>query len=143
MTVGSPFPPAAKALDTAKLAAARLWASNRMPYLASALFACGVHTDPESGTIGVDVSWQVHADPANTPAEVLSMAAFTAPFNVSGQPAINLPLHWSDDGMPVGTQLVAGPWQDSLLLRVAAQLEQALPWAGRRPALDAPATGPN
>jgi hypothetical protein len=47
-----------------RLAAARLWASARMPYLASALFACGVRSDPGSGTIGVDSSWQVHADPA-------------------------------------------------------------------------------
>jgi amidase len=37
--------------------------------------------------------------------------------------------------LPVGVQLVAGPWQEALLLRVAAQLEEALPWSGRRPAL--------
>ena len=55
---------AAPVLDTHKLAAARLWASTRMPYLASALFACGLRSDPQSGTIGVDTSWQVHADPA-------------------------------------------------------------------------------
>jgi hypothetical protein len=60
----SALPAAAKDLDTRKLAAARLWASTRMPYLASALFACGVRADPDSGTIGVDGSWQVHADPA-------------------------------------------------------------------------------
>jgi hypothetical protein len=54
----------APALNAHKLAAARLWATTRMPYLASALFACGVHSDPGSGTIGVDQSWQVRADPA-------------------------------------------------------------------------------
>jgi hypothetical protein len=54
----------AQPLDAHKIAAARLWASARMPYLASALFACGVSSDPGSGTIGVDQSWQVRADPA-------------------------------------------------------------------------------
>jgi predicted metal-dependent peptidase len=50
-------------LDARKLAAARLWAANRMPYLATALFACGVRADPGSSTIGVDQAWHVRADP--------------------------------------------------------------------------------
>lgn len=52
------------ALDRRKLAAARLAAASRLPYLASALFAPAVHPAPESGTVAVDRSWQVHADPA-------------------------------------------------------------------------------
>ncbi|HWF75313.1 MAG TPA: VWA-like domain-containing protein [Solirubrobacteraceae bacterium] len=56
--------PGARPLDARKLAAARLWASTRMPYLASALFACGIRSEPRSGTIGVDRTWQVRADPA-------------------------------------------------------------------------------
>jgi predicted metal-dependent peptidase len=51
-------------LDARKIAAARLWATARMPYLASALFACTVRSDPDSRTIAVDRSWQVNADPA-------------------------------------------------------------------------------
>jgi amidase len=56
---------------------------------------------------------------------------FTAAFNATGQPAISLPLHWSEDGLPIGVQLVAPLGRDDLLLRVASQLEQAVPWADR------------
>jgi amidase len=63
------------------------------------------------------------------------LTAFLVPFNVTGQPAISLPLHWSAGGLPVGVQLVAGMGREDLLIRVAAQLETAMPWAGRRPAL--------
>ncbi len=69
------------------------------------------------------------------PLQAFQMAAFCAGFNVSGQPAISLPTYVAPSGLPVGVQLVAGPWQEALLLRVAAQLEEALPWSGRRPAL--------
>jgi predicted metal-dependent peptidase len=55
---------ATAALDSHKLAAARLWAATRLPYLASALFAQSVVVEPDSGTIAVDRSWHVHADPA-------------------------------------------------------------------------------
>jgi amidase len=61
-------------------------------------------------------------------------ATFTATFNVTGQPAISLPLHWSEDGLPIGVQLVAGFGEEGLLLRVASQLEEARPWAERVPA---------
>jgi amidase len=59
--------------------------------------------------------------------------AFTAAFNATGQPAISLPLHWSEDGLPIGVQLVAPLGREDVLLRVASQLEQALPWADRIP----------
>ncbi len=58
---------------------------------------------------------------------------FTPAFNTSGQPAINLPLRWSAEGLPIGVQLVAGYGREDVLIRVASQLEEAAPWAGRRP----------
>lgn len=65
--------------------------------------------------------------------EIVAMAAFTCLYNMTGQPAISLPLHMAPSGLPVGVQVVAGPWHEAQLLRVAAQLESAEPWAGRFP----------
>ncbi len=62
---------------------------------------------------------------------------FTMPFNVTGQPAISLPLHWSADGLPIGVQLAAAYGREDVLLRVATQLEGARPWSGRRPRVHA------
>jgi len=65
------------------------------------------------------------------------LTTFMMPFNLTGQPAISLPLHWTADGLPVGVQLVAAYGREDILLRVAAQLEAAQPWSHRRPPLSA------
>lgn len=58
---------------------------------------------------------------------------FTPMFNVSGQPAISLPMHWSESGLPIGVQLVGKPFGEAELIRVASQLETMAPWRSRRP----------
>jgi len=75
-------------------------------------------------------------DPAVS-ARLTRLVQFTWPFDVTGQPAISLPLHWNDDGFPIGVQLVAAYGREDMLLRVAAQLEEAQPWAHRRPPVHA------
>jgi amidase len=59
----------------------------------------------------------------------------TQQFNASGQPAISLPLGWTDDGLPLGVMFAARAGEDALLFRLASQIEQAAPWAHRRPTL--------
>lgn len=87
--------------------------------------------------------------PPDNPLHGLFRAAelvpFTPAFNVTGQPAISLPTHWTTPGtvanvdcsLPIGVQLVAGYGREDVLLRVASQVEQAAPWADRRPPVSA------
>jgi amidase len=77
-------------------------------------------------------------DPANPMAPSIRagrFVSFTPQFNASGQPAISLPLHWNDDGLPIGVQLVAAYGREDVLIQVAGQLEAAAPWADRHPPL--------
>jgi amidase len=62
---------------------------------------------------------------------------YTAQFNMTGQPAISLPLHMSTSGLPMGVQFVGAPYREDLLIRLAAQLEVAAPWASRQPSVRA------
>jgi amidase len=62
-------------------------------------------------------------------------AAFTPPFNISGQPAISLPLYRNAEGLPIGIQLAAAYGREDVLIRVAAQLESAHPWVSDHPAI--------
>jgi amidase len=64
-------------------------------------------------------------------------SAFTRPFNVTGQPAMSLPLGWPEDGVPRGVQVVAPIGRDDVLVTVAAALEEAEPWAHRRATVSA------
>ncbi|MBM3729474.1 MAG: amidase [Actinobacteria bacterium] len=73
------------------------------------------------------------ADPGETGRIAIDWAPFTAQFNTTGQPAISLPMHWSDEGLPIGVQLVAAYAREDVLIRVASQLESAAPWAQRHP----------
>jgi amidase len=73
---------------------------------------------------------------------VFSFIPFSPLANVTGQPAMNVPLHWNAAGLPIGSQLVARFGDEATLFRVAAQLEAARPWRDRRPPIhaDGPAT---
>ena len=65
----------------------------------------------------------------------LSWAPYTQLANLTGRPAMTVPLHWTADGLPLGVQLVAPLRGEATLIRLASQLEAAHPWADRRPPL--------
>lgn len=60
---------------------------------------------------------------------------FTNLFNATGQPAMSMPLYWSNDNLPIGLQFVARYGEEAVLFRLAAQLEEARPWKDRRPVI--------
>ncbi|MGE0820815.1 MAG: amidase [Candidatus Binatia bacterium] len=76
-------------------------------------------------------------DPLAAARRTETIIPFTPAFNQTGQPAISLPLHWNAQGLPIGIHLVAAYGREDLLLQVASQLEQARPWANRRPPVHA------
>jgi amidase len=99
-----------------------LWADFDLlltPTLAMPPVPLGWDTEPEDPRVQFDRAAQF------TP--------FTAAFNVTGQPAVSLPLHWTDGGLPIGVQLVGPPLGEALLFRISSQLEAARPWSDRRP----------
>jgi len=75
------------------------------------------------------------ADPSGSMARSGKFTPFTAAANVTGQPAISLPIEHGEDGLPLAIQLMAGPGREDLLLQLGAQLEAARPWASRHPQL--------
>ncbi|MDA8311965.1 MAG: amidase [Actinomycetota bacterium] len=83
--------------------------------------------------IAGEVLAEAHAQPSAPPLAAVVMVAFTAPYNMTGQPAVSLPLAQAPSGLPVGVQLVGAPWGEGALIRLASQLEAAEPWEDRHP----------
>ncbi len=72
-------------------------------------------------------------DPQLYTKEITEFSPFTAIYNVTGQPSMSAPLHWSADGLPIGVMFSARFGDEASLFRLGAQLEKAKPWAGRKP----------
>ena len=76
-------------------------------------------------------------DPFELRRRQAAFSPFTFITNITGQPAMSVPLHWSAQGLPVGTHYVSRPGDEATLFRLAAQLEAARPWSERRPPISA------
>jgi amidase len=92
---------------------------------------------PTLGSPPPELGWFTADGPQSEGRRIASFIPYTAQFNMTGQPAISLPLHWTPGGLPVGVQLVAGYGREDVLIQVASQLEQAAPWSERRPQVHA------
>ncbi len=80
------------------------------------------------GLLGLD-------DPQRFGREIGAFSPFTAMYNLTGQPSMSVPLHWTNDDLPVGAMFTGRYGEEHTLLRLAAELEEAQPWAGKRPPL--------
>ncbi len=90
--------------------------------------------DPDArAAAGADRSASPTPIPGSRCAGRRRFTPFTQVANITGHPAVSVPLSWSEDGLPIGVQLVGGPADEATLLRISAQLERARPWRDRRP----------
>ena len=83
----------------------------------------------------LDAGWLLEAGGiiGREAAKMFEYIPFTPLFNVTGQPAMSVPLHWNAAGLPIGLQFVGRLGEDATLIRLAAQLERGRPWFDRRP----------
>jgi len=134
-TLADPHGPSVLPEDYLEAAASQqAWAVRVAAWFAGGFDLLVTPTVPEPPPLLADLDGRAH-DPITLLSRMAPHLAFTEAFNVTGSPAISLPLHETADGLPLGVQLVARVGREDLLLRVASQLEAAAPWAGRRPAV--------
>jgi amidase len=110
---------------------------------ARALAGVDVLLTPVTATVGVPLG-ALRTDGDDVAAymrQLFALNPFTAQFNLTGAPAMSVPLGWTADGLPIGCQFAAAPGDEALLLRLAGELEAARPWLGRAPSAAAPTSG--
>jgi len=88
---------------------------------------------PTLATLPVPVGYFDEVDPAENFERQKRFTPYTALYNVSGQPAVSIPLHWTDAGLPVGVMLAGRMGEEATLISLSAQIEAARPWRDRHP----------
>jgi amidase len=88
---------------------------------------------PTLAQLPVEVGYFEEVEPAENFERQKRFTPYTALYNVTGQPAVNVPLHWTADGLPVGVMLAGRMGDEATLISLSAQLEQARPWTDRHP----------
>jgi amidase len=125
------------AMDAVAYLESRAWIGTWVRQMASWWTGHDLLLTPTLGAPPPELGWFTAEGPEGEGRRVVSFIPYTAQFNMTGQPAVTLPLHWTPGGLPVGVQLVAPYGREDLLVRVASQLEQAAPWADRHPPVHA------
>jgi amidase len=128
---------AGAALDVVTYLDSRTWIGMWARRMASWWADHDLLLTPTVGAPPPELGWFTAEGPEAEGGRVISFIPYTAQFNLTGQPAISLPLHQTPDGLPVGVQLVAAYGREDVLIRLASQVEQAAPWAHRRPQVHA------
>jgi amidase len=90
---------------------------------------------PTLAQLPAKVGYFDEVEPAQNFERQKQFTPYTAVYNVTGQPAVNLPLYWNSDGLPVGVMLAGHVGQEATLIELSAQLEDARPWKDRHPPL--------
>jgi amidase len=113
-------------------------AQNRVSRAVGSFFtSCDLLVTPTLGQLPAPHGTLRYDNPGHTLASwlqsIFEYGPFTVVFNISGQPALSLPLGQSESGLPIGVQFIAPYGREDLLFQVAAQLEQAMPWIDRIP----------
>ncbi len=124
---------AADALGSVRYLQARHWIGQWARRMASWWDDFDLLLTPTVGAPPPELGWFTAAGPEAEGRRIASFIPYTAQFNMTGQPAVSLPLHRTPGDLPVGVQLVAAYGREDVLVRVASQVEMAAPWADRRP----------
>jgi len=128
---------AGKALDAVAYLRSKTWIGQWARRMADWWKDHDLLVTPTLGAPPPELGWFTAGGPEVEGRRIASFIPYTAQFNMTGQPAITLPLHWTSGGLPVGVQLVAGYGREDQLIQVASQLEHAAPWHQRRPQVHA------
>jgi amidase len=124
---------AGRELGAAAYLASRAWLEMWTRRMADWWTSHDLLLTPTLGAPPPELGWFTAAGPEQEGPRIAGFIPYTAQFNLTGQPAISLPLYWTPEGLPVGVQLAAAYGREDLLVRIASQLEQAAPWSDRRP----------
>ncbi|WP_127784385.1 amidase [Rhodococcus sp. X156] len=124
-----------RAITAAQLLATTRWINRYQRRMATWWAEDGfdVLLSPVLNGVPPEIGWLTH--PEQRLERTVQLLQYTPQLNITGQPAISLPLHWTAGGLPVGVQLAGAYGREDVLVRLAAQLEQAQPWADRHPPL--------
>jgi amidase len=123
------------AINASELIFAQAYVQAVMRPALAAMNAYDAILTPTLASPPAPVGYFTQVDPAENFERQKLFTPFTAAYNLSGQPAVSLPLHWNADGLPIGVMLAGRIGEEGRLISLSAQIEAARPWKDRRPAL--------